>query len=267
MRLAAFFLAGIAPLATAAAQNGPAYADFLPIPNRLPAILFAPDPLAGTLLEPFIEPAAVRRDVEIVPVAAAVPTTLAQASPEDLPAAASEPQPLLPEIPPAEGPEAEALAPPEAPPEVPVDTAAPDGAAAPETAAVEEPEPAPPALPVTGTVTVIVENVESEAGVVNVALCDKALSKDGCSYFKEIPAAPGFVETEFDEIPPGTYAVVAYHDVNGNDEFDQFMKIPREPYALSSIAGQKLMPTFEDAALPIHAGDNAVIIRLRRLGG
>ena len=57
------------------------------------------------------------------------------------------------------------------------------------------------------------------------------------------------METEFDDIPPGTYAVVGYHDVNGNNEFDKLFGMPREPYALSSKAADMLVPTFADAAL------------------
>jgi len=43
--------------------------------------------------------------------------------------------------------------------------------------------------------------------------------------------------------------------------------IPREPYALSGSASDMLVPTFTDAELPIKSGENAVIIRLKRLGG
>src|SRR3712207_9084332 len=68
----------------------------------------------------------------------------------------------------------------------------------------------------------------------------------------------------FDGIEPGTYAVVGYHDVNGNDEFDKFLGVPREPYALSNKAGDKMVPTFADAALKINKGDNTVIIRDRK---
>src|SRR6185503_5320401 len=53
------------------------------------------------------------------------------------------------------------------------------------------------------TVTVIVENVESGSGTVNVAMCDKGLSREGCPYIREVPAQPGFVQTEFTDIPPG----------------------------------------------------------------
>ncbi len=81
------------------------------------------------------------------------------------------------------------------------------------------------------------ENVESDSGTVKVAVCDKGLSREGCPYSHAIPAAKGFVETEFDDIPPGTYAVVGYHDVNNNNQFDKLFGMPREPYALSSRAG------------------------------
>ena len=101
----------------------------------------------------------------------------------------------------------------------------------------------------------------------NVAVCDKELSREGCPYDTAIKAAPGFVETQFTGIPPGTYAVVGYHDENGNDEFDKFLGVPREPYALSNKAAENLVPTFADAALTITEGANVVIIRLRRFGG
>ena len=161
-----------------------------------------------------------------------------------------------------------AVAPEAAPPVESTPEAAP--ALEPEAAVETPPEPAPgppTADPNASTVTVIVENVESAAGNVNVAVCDKDLSREGCPYVREVPAQAGFIETEFKDIPPGTYAVVGYHDVNGNDTFDKLFGMPREPYALSSKAGDKLVPTFADAALTIKSGENAVIIRLKRLGG
>ena len=56
MRFAALLLIGMATVASAAAQTGPARVAFLPMPNTLPTLLFAPDPLAGTLLRPLTEP-------------------------------------------------------------------------------------------------------------------------------------------------------------------------------------------------------------------
>ena len=251
MRLAAVFLFGIAAVATAEAQSEPVRLGFVPMHNRLPTLMFAPDPLAGTLLRPLPRPGAPGAlpevALEVVPavVTEAMPaseptieatTTSADVGLESEPAApalAGETTAALPEVvPPAE--------------EVPQR---------------EEPKPSG------STVTVIVENVESGSGTVNVAMCDKGLSREGCPYIREVPAQAGFVETEFQDIPPGTYAVVGYHDVNGNDIFDKIFGMPREPYALSNNASDKLVPTFSDAALPIKSGENAIIIRMTKLGG
>lgn len=124
-----------------------------------------------------------------------------------------------------------------------------------------------PSLSATATISVVVENVKTDTGTVNIGLCDKGLSRETCPFDKEVRASAGFVEATFDNIPPGTYAVVAYHDANGNGQFDRILGVPREPYALSGEAGQKMVPSFKDAALPIRTGENAVIIRLRRLSG
>jgi uncharacterized protein (DUF2141 family) len=121
--------------------------------------------------------------------------------------------------------------------------------------------------PTTALISVIVENVETDGGTVNVGLCDKGLSRETCPYDREVRASAGFVEATFENIPPGSYAVVAYHDVNGNGQFDRMLGIPREPYALSGRAAKKMVPTFDDAVLPIRTGENAVVIRLKRLGG
>jgi uncharacterized protein (DUF2141 family) len=76
------------------------------------------------------------------------------------------------------------------------------------------------------------------------------------------------VEAQFQGIKPGRYAVVGYHDVNGNSEHDKnFLGVPKEPYALSSAAGTKMIPTFKDAAVNIKKGENTVIITMRRFGG
>ena len=250
MRLSAVLLFGFAAVATAEAQSEPARFGFMPMPHSLPTLMFAPDPLSGTLLRPL--------------PGRAENAALPEVGLEVMPAVATEAMPesaLVEELPAQEvQPPAAAIA------------SLPDAPAAPEAATAAIPEPAPeaepePAKPTGSKVTVIVENVESGSGTVNVAMCDKGLSREGCPYIREVPAQAGFVETEFQDIPPGTYAVVGYHDVNGNDIFDKIFGMPREPYALSNQASEKLVPTFGDAALSIKSGENAVIIRLTRLGG
>jgi uncharacterized protein (DUF2141 family) len=126
---------------------------------------------------------------------------------------------------------------------------------------------APPAVEDTATVRVTVENVESSRGSVWVALCNVSLSVQGCPDQKAVPAVAGTVDVVFEGIPPGVYAVAAFHDTNGNGVFDKFMGVPREPYALSGAAADELVPSFKDAAMEMKPGENDVTIRMKRLGG
>ncbi len=235
-------------IATAHAQSGQARWELHPMPDTLPLMFFSPDSLAGTMLEPLAEPENAGESP------AAAPT---EPGGESISVAEnSAPQPAPEEIAPAttEEPAAE-----------PAETAGEEGAVA---ATEPDAQPAPePQRASAATVHVIVENVESDSGMVNVALCDTSLSQDGCPYYTTVPASPGFVEATIEDVPPGVYAVVGYHDVNSNDEFDRVLGIPREPYALSGEAGDTLVPDFADAALDINQGVNYVIIRMRRLGG
>jgi uncharacterized protein (DUF2141 family) len=263
MRTSVLLLAGLALCSAAAAQDS-VRMEFEPLQEQLPLYLFAPDPLAGTLLRPLSE-----EESELPPIQPVTPAT-SEAAPVTgeqpaatgaLDAATVAPEVTLEQLPEA-GAEPSVLDP-AAPAPAVTDPAAP-------TPAVTDPAapvPTPPADQAGTTITVIVENVENADGTVNVAVCDKELSREGCPYDNAIKAAPGFVETQFTGIPPGTYAVVGYHDENGNDEFDKFLGMPQEPYALSNRAAENLVPTFADAALTINEGENVVIIRLRRFGG
>jgi uncharacterized protein (DUF2141 family) len=113
------------------------------------------------------------------------------------------------------------------------------------------------------TVIVTVEGILDRRGTINVGLCDKSLSQEGCPYEAERPAAAESVEVRFERVPPGRYAVVGYHDVNGNNTFDRFLGVPQEPYALSNKAGESLVPTFDQAAFTIGDGLTRVRITLQ----
>ncbi len=128
-------------------------------------------------------------------------------------------------------------------------------------------QPPPPASPTTATIQVTVENVAAGRGTVWVALCDNGLSVGGCPYQMHTPATADSVTLTFGGIAPGTYAVAGYQDLNDNGVFDKFLGVPREPYALSGAAASELVPRFNDAALQMNAGDNAVTIRMKHLGG
>ena len=255
MKRLVLLLAGGVFAAAAHAQSGGTQFELLPMPNTLPRVFFAPDSLAGAYLEPFALPES------------GGPLEMVEDVPEPAEVADAAADIVVGEA--APGMDAVALVQAQADQELPVDTPAAAGAAGASEEAAAEPAAPDAAIsdaPPMSTVHIIVENVETARGRVNVAVCDTGLSHEGCPYHTSVPASVGFVEAVIEEVPPGVYAVVSYHDVNGNDQFDRFLAMPREPYALSGAAADVLIPDFSDATLDINEGENYVIIRLKRLG-
>ena len=76
------------------------------------------------------------------------------------------------------------------------------------------------------------------------------------------PAGPEPFLTTF-ALPPGTYALGLFHDLNGNGVLDKnLFGIPKEPYGFSKNARGRLgPPSFEDAAISV-TGDQSITIRL-----
>ena len=117
------------------------------------------------------------------------------------------------------------------------------------------------------TVVVTMEAVESATGVVNAALCDKSLSEEGCPISQQRQAEAGKIEFRFENVQPGRYAVVGFHDLNGNRKFDRLLGMPQEPYALSNNVAENLLPKFGDAAVTVGDGETRVVLRMRRFMG
>ena len=65
---------------------------------------------------------------------------------------------------------------------------------------------------------------------------------------------------------PGRYAVVVYHDANGDMMFNRTgLGLPAEDYGLSNNPPTFFgLPQFESVLTPIKPGDNAIRIELRR---
>ena len=61
---------------------------------------------------------------------------------------------------------------------------------------------------------------------------------------------------QFNDIPPGTYAIAVFHDENANGKLDKnFLGIPREGYGASNNVRPKMSaPAFKDAAFIVKAG-------------
>jgi uncharacterized protein (DUF2141 family) len=110
------------------------------------------------------------------------------------------------------------------------------------------------------TIELRIGNIRSTDGQVLVVLFaqedgfpgepDKAFAKD------IVPAKPGATRATF-VVPPGRYAALAVHDVNGNGDCDMRwpIPIPKEPVGASRDAkGFMGPPKFRDAAFDAAAG-------------
>ena len=111
--------------------------------------------------------------------------------------------------------------------------------------------------------TVTVNNIK-KAGEIHVAVYDNAEAFEADRGEKG-GAAPGITEGTIEmveagsvtyvyELPPGTYAIGIFHDVNLNNKMDNnFFGIPKEQYGFSNNASAFLgPPAFEAAAFELN---------------
>ena len=116
-------------------------------------------------------------------------------------------------------------------------------------------------------VTVTVTGLRTGNGIVACALFDSAatfLEPGQQRVGRRVPAAAGSVTVTFPGVPPGDYAVVAYHDENANEELDRnILGVPIEGLGFSN--GQRPSafgpPTFDAVKVPI-GGDGATAIAI-----
>lgn len=81
----------------------------------------------------------------------------------------------------------------------------------------------------------------------------------------EIDPAAGPVTAVFRDLPPGTYALTAFQDENGNDKLDRGrFNIPTERYGFSRDArGEGGPPDFRDAQVELRDPAGKTLIKLR----
>jgi uncharacterized protein (DUF2141 family) len=115
------------------------------------------------------------------------------------------------------------------------------------------------------TVQVEVDGIEPGGGQVRVALCQGGLSESACLRGDDAPATAGRAQFTFQGVSPGTYAVAAYQDANGNGRLDRTgLGLPLEPYGFSGAAGRRARPDFAEAAFALREPGAAVRVRLAR---
>jgi uncharacterized protein (DUF2141 family) len=119
----------------------------------------------------------------------------------------------------------------------------------------------------TATLTVTFHGLKTADGAVRLALDGDKAAFDG----KGAPAGQASIAIKdgqatavFANLAPGTYAVRAFHDQNGDGVLNlNPFGIPTEPYAFSNDArGMAGPPSWSAAAFEVKAGDNAQSIAL-----
>jgi uncharacterized protein (DUF2141 family) len=119
----------------------------------------------------------------------------------------------------------------------------------------------------TATLTVTFHGLKTADGSVRLALDGDKAAFDG----KSAPAGQASIAIKdgkatavFANLAPGTYAVRAFHDRNGDGALNlNPFGIPTEPYAFSNDArGMAGPPSWSAAAFEVRAGDNAQSIAI-----
>jgi uncharacterized protein (DUF2141 family) len=125
---------------------------------------------------------------------------------------------------------------------------------------------APAGAQPSSTVAVRVENVRSALGHVRVELCTSdTFLTDSCLLTSAAPAQVGETVVIFNDVPPGVYAVQAFHDENDDHKVNRgAFGIPREDIGFSHDAPLGLSgPNFHKAAFSHEADSQVVTLRLR----
>jgi uncharacterized protein (DUF2141 family) len=113
---------------------------------------------------------------------------------------------------------------------------------------------------------VAVHQVRGGEGRVKLMLFEREegfRKEDKARQVLSLPATAGTVVGRFGDLPPGRYAVIAYHDENGDDKLNlRFGMFPKEGYGLSNNPKLSGPPKYADAALDLTEAGRRIDIRL-----
>lgn len=109
--------------------------------------------------------------------------------------------------------------------------------------------------------------VASDDGTVRVSVHDGAEGFPSDRKFllgQAVPAKAGGVTVVFADLQPGKYAVVGFHDIDGDEELaTNLVGMPAEPYGFSRDArGSFGPPEFDAAAFEVGDADQTIQMTL-----
>jgi uncharacterized protein (DUF2141 family) len=121
------------------------------------------------------------------------------------------------------------------------------------------------AAPVDAPLEVRVTDIRSSKGFVRVTVCREADFLKSCRMGASAPATVGSVSVVVRGVPPGRYAVQAFHDENGDGKLStSWFGIPRDGIGFSNDAMPRLMkPHFARAAFDHADEGQRVPVKLR----
>lgn len=110
-----------------------------------------------------------------------------------------------------------------------------------------------------------VTNVRETSGTIHLEICPERLWLKKCPIVTEVAARQGVTVVTLANVPPGRYAVFAYHDRNRNGKADRnFIGMPTEDVGFSNNALKRLAkPRFSDAAFDHGDDDQQFTFRMK----
>jgi len=114
------------------------------------------------------------------------------------------------------------------------------------------------------TLTVTLDGAKPGGGPLTILLYDRAEGfpkESSASQRYVLPAGKSTIA--LDGLKPGQYAVMAYHDEDGNGELNRFLgMIPKEGWGLSNNPKVSGKPAFKDAAITLPESGTALTLKL-----
>jgi len=121
----------------------------------------------------------------------------------------------------------------------------------------------------TSTLQVELQGVRNSRGVIHACLTqNRALfpncDRDPHAFQRTVPASAHALR--FDGVPPGTYALILFHDQNQNQKLDMLLGIPREGFGFGRNPVIRFSaPKYDSVALNLPVGVTRTAVRLQYL--
>ncbi len=111
--------------------------------------------------------------------------------------------------------------------------------------------------------TVQITNIEQHHGIIYIALYTEEEWLFKSINNAQVEVSESSATVILSDIPPGTYGISTYHDVNGNGKMDKgIFGIPKEPWACSRGAkGFMGPPKFKNAKFTLNIPIETIIIQ------